>query len=99
MRAAGANLVRGIGTALLASYVYGVLVWTVFGPFQPLTLLAGVYSVIVTAWFVLPLGAVLGLSLPNAASRLRPSHAAIQGFALGVLCGLLCGLLLSIQLT
>ncbi len=57
------------------------------------------YWVLITLWFVLPTGAVLGVYLPQSAAALNRKMAMRKGFRWGGTSGIVCGVLFATQLS
>jgi Na+/proline symporter len=57
------------------------------------------YWVLISLWFVLPTGAVLGLYLPPSMAALSPKMAMKRGMRWGAACGIVCGILWATQLS
>lgn len=91
-------VLRGMGVALVASYCFAFLFCALSFSVNVRTPLGAAGFVLITSWFVLPLGALLGFVVPRLGLRWAPPFAAIRGFAWGSVCGIVCGLLISMQI-
>jgi hypothetical protein len=103
MTTLGKQIVAG---ALLA--VSGAFVWALFSfsywfvkshnPGE--TVFSGVvfagYAVFVASWFVLPIGAVIGVTLPRVIERCSPRNALLRGAVLGIVAAIVAAILTSI---
>jgi len=88
--------------AVIASFGYStlVLVGMVGIRVQLLQLLAADANfVLITLWFALPTGAVLGAYLPQSMAALNRKTAMRKGFRWGATSGIVCGVLWATQLS
>lgn len=93
------NAALGMVVAVIASYGYSALVWVTLAGFRVQVLAATHYWVLITLWFVLPTGAVLGAYLPPAMAALNREMAMRKGFRWGAVSGIMCGILWATQLS
>jgi hypothetical protein len=82
--------------AVIASFGYSLLVGVLMG-FRVHAL--GVYWVRITLWFVLPIGTVFGVFLPQSIAALNRKMAMEKGFRWGAASGIVCGVLWATQLS
>jgi hypothetical protein len=95
------NATLGMVVAAIASFGYSVLIWAVIAgiPDRVQVLALDAYWVLITLWFVLPAGAVLGVYLPQSVAALNRKMAMRKGIRWGAASGIVCGALLALQLS
>jgi hypothetical protein len=85
--------------AVIASFGYSALVLVGMVGIRVQLLAADAYFVLITLWFVLPTGAVLGVFLPHSMAALNRRMAMRKGFQWGAASGIVCGVLWATQLS
>src|SRR3954467_10518830 len=85
----------GALSALGVAYAYVVLLMVCAGerPSTEAYVLLPLWAVLHTSWFVIPVGAVLGLAIPRWFGGCSPAVAALAGAGVGALAGLLIAVL------
>ena len=89
----------GALSAVGAAFVWGILNSTFYGWREGWILsvpLAAGYAVLLTSWFALPLGAVLGGVMPGIVSRCSRREAFVRGALLGLCTAVTAALLTSV---
>ncbi|HKR00399.1 MAG TPA: hypothetical protein VJT09_06985 [Pyrinomonadaceae bacterium] len=84
------NALVGIGLALLAAYLYPIFLFTLLeGPrgFLAIFSFFPFYLLLYSLWLGIPLGAALGMFIPQMAKGKRRWTAALQGAGFGALSG------------
>ena len=81
------NALVGTALALVAAYILPVLLLKVLGFVGPLIIIP-LYSYLYTCWLVIPLGAALGMFIPQMAKGKTRWMAALHGAGFGALAGL-----------
>src|SRR4051812_12211353 len=96
------DMLLGVLIALAAAHVYSVIIfWKTIDSHNPkevavLFLIVPFYALLYTFWFVIPLGAALGIAIPEAVRNKSRWMAALLGAALGIGVGLMIGLFLAL---
>ena len=85
--------------AVTASFWYSALVLASMIGIRVQMLAAGAYFVLISLWFVMPTGAVLGAYLPQSMAAWNRQMAVGKGFLWGAASGILCGVLWAAQLS
>jgi len=81
------NAVKGILIALLAAFIYAVIILSSF--------LGAGWVLLNTCWFVIPAGAVIGIMIPRVAEKKTPLKAAVSGVILAIFLGAIGSLLIA----
>lgn len=84
------NVVRGIIIALVAAYMFPVVLVTVFEGWQGVLLFFSavpLFGLFYTFWLVIPLGVALGMLIPQIARGKNRWLAALQGAGFGAVGG------------
>jgi hypothetical protein len=89
----------GMVVAVIASFGYSVVVLVGMVGIRVQILAGASYFVLITLWFVLPTGAVLGALLPHSMATLNRRTAVRKGFHWGAASGIMCGVLWAAQLS
>lgn len=95
------NVLRGVLATVACAYVYALLLLVFSSDFLQETLanklrillFIPLYMLLVTSWFVLPMGGVLGAVLPSLVRGRSGREAFVRGMALGVFAGILAACL------
>jgi hypothetical protein len=85
--------------AVIASFGYSALVLVGMIGIRVQLLAGAAYFVLITLWFVLPMGALLGAYLPQSMAALNRQMAMTKGFRWGAAFGIVCGVLWATQLS
>jgi hypothetical protein len=93
------NATLGMVVAVIASCGYSALVLIGMIGIRVQLLAGAAYFVLITLWFVLPTGALLGAYLPQSMAALNRQMAMRKGFRWGAASGLVCGVLWATQLS
>ena len=95
------DTLKGIAIALVAAYFFGIGFSLLFGFDDPMTKPGSIFIVIpivgllYTFWFVIPIGAVLGILIPKIARDYSRQASITYGLLLGVAIGAVGSLALS----
>ena len=81
------NVLLGIALSLVAAYIFPILLLNLLGFVPPLTVIP-LYALFYTIWLVLPLGASLGMLIPQIAKGKTLWMAALHGAGFGAVAGL-----------
>ena len=93
------NATLGMVAAVIASFGYSALVLVGMIGIRVQLLAGAAYFVLITLWFVLPMGAWLGAYLPRSMAALNRQMAMTKGFRWGAAFGIVCGVLWATQLS
>ena len=88
-----AGVLVGLGTA----YLWSLIVFSIYaaneGWLGPAVFGIAAYALLITSWFVIPLGAGVGGILPRLATEVDSPRAAFRGILLGAGCGAIAAVL------
>src|ERR1700730_11946424 len=84
------NATLGMVVAVIASFGYSALVLVGMIGIRVQLLAGAAYFVLITLWFVLPMGALLGMYLPQSMAALNRQMAMTKGFRWGAAFGIVC---------
>lgn len=96
------DMLLGIVMALAAASIYSIIIsWNTLDSHKPedvaaLFIFVPLYALLYTFWFVIPMGAALGIAIPEAVRNKSRWMGALLGAALGLVAGLMIGLLLAL---